>query len=415
VTETIPSGIVPTIADVKLLTLRRPREEDRNLSRENLPEVMIGAPTISGLPMGERTALRLVDVLACVRALSETASTLPLAAYRSLADEGRQRLTSGRLVDLLERPAPAVTQANLIGAMVAALATSGNVFVGKFRDGEGQVSQIGVLPPGSVTVQIVGGEPIYRYFPAFPMTTGEEQLLGVQDVLHVRLPVTDELGVLGMSPLRQARDALGLARALEVEASAMHANDSTPLGVATVAPGPGADDLLENLKAGLEARHRGSENRGRIAFVTGEVSFSQFSVSPADAQFIEQRNLSTQEIARLFRVPVWLIGGPPAHGSRNTYSNLEQESRSFLTYSLAPYLVAIEQAVTNDPDLCPGGTFVEFIRDAILQADTLTRYQAYQIALGGTQGGVAWMTPEEIRQRENLPPREVVQAQAVAE
>jgi HK97 family phage portal protein len=408
----ITSAIVHTIADVKLLQ-RRERVEDRNLSRDSLPEVMIGAPTISGLPMGERTALRLVDVLACVRLLSETASTLPLVAYRRLADEGRQRLTSGRLVDLLTRPAPAVTQANLIGAMVAALATSGNVFVGKFRDADGQVAQIGVLPPGSVTVQIIGGEPVYRYFPAFPVTTAEEQLLSVRDVLHVRLAVTDELGVLGLSPLRQAREALGLARALEVEAAAMHANNSTPLGVVSVTPGPGADDLLENLKQGLEARHRGAANRGRLGFITGEASFTAFSISPEDAQFIEQRQLSTQEICRLFRVPAWLVGAPSPAGAHMTYSNVEGQSRAFLTYSLAPYLVAIEQAISNDADLCAGATFCEFVRDAILQADSLTRAQVYQLALGSAAAGQpGWMTREEVRQRENLPPET---AQVVAE
>lgn len=393
--------------------MRRGRAEDRNLSRESLPEVMVGAPTISGLPMGDRMALRLVDVLACVRLLSETASTMPLVAYRRLADEGRQRLTSGRIVDLLTRPAPAVTGSNLIGAMVAALATNGNVFVGKFRDADGAIAQIGVLPPGSVTVQILGGVPIYRYFPAFPVTTGEEQLLSTSDVLHIRLPVTDELGVLGLSPIRQAREALGLARALEVESAAMHANDSTPLGVATVQPGPGADDLVENLKTGFEARHKGAENRGRIAFVTGEVSFSQFSISPADAQFIEQLARSTETIARLFRVPPWMIGA--AEKSSRTYANVTEQSRAFLTFSLAPYLVAIEDAFTNDGDLCAGSVFCEFSRDAILQADTKTRFESYQLALGGTQGGVAWMTPAEVRQRENLPPLQVEQTQQVAE
>lgn len=363
---------------------------------------MVGAPTISGMPLGERTALHLVDVMACVRLLAEVASSLPLVPYRRLADEGRQRVTSGRLVDLLQRPAPAVTQANLIGSLVAGLACSGNTFLGKFRDGDGAIAQIGVLPPGSVTVQVIGGEPVYRYFPAYPTTVGEEQLLSVRDILHVRLPVTDELGVLGLSPLRQARETLGIARALEVEAAAMHANDSTPLGVATVTPGPGADDLLENLKAGFEARHKGVANRGRIAFVTGEVSFSQFSVSPADAQFVEQRQLSTTEIARIFRVPPWMIGAPSKES--RTYANVEGQSRAFLVYTLAPYLVAVEQAITNDADLCAGSSFVEFNRDAILEADTLQRFQAYQIALGGTQGGVAWMTPEEVRQRENLPP-----------
>jgi HK97 family phage portal protein len=364
---------------------------------------MVSAPTVSGQPVGGRAALRLVDVLACVRCLAETASTLPLAAYRRLPDEGRQRLTSGKLYDLLEAPAPAVTQSNLIGQMVSALACNGNTFVGKFRNGDGQIEQLGVLPGGAVTVQIVGGEPLYRYWPAYPQTTGEERTLTARDVLHVRLPVTDELGVLGLSPLRQAREALGLAKALEVEDASTVANSSTPLGIGTVTPGPGADDLVENLKQGFEARHRGAENRGRMAFVTGEVKFSALSISPLDAQFVERRQLSTVEIARLFRVPPWMIGAKS--GDSHTYSNVEGQSRSFLTFSLSPYLVAVEQAVSNDPDLCAGNVFVEFLRDAILTANTTERFAAYAVALGNpTTGAQGWMTVDEVRQRENLPP-----------
>jgi HK97 family phage portal protein len=363
---------------------------------------MLGAPTVAGVPVGERAALQIVDVLACVRCLSETASTLPLAAYRRLPDEGRQRLTSGSLHDLLERPAPAVSQSNLVGQIVSNLACNGNTFVGKFRNGEGQIEQIGVLPGGAVTVQIVGGEPLYRYYPTYPDTSGEQRVLTTSDVLHIRLPVTDELGILGLSPIRQAREALGLAKALGAEDGATVANNSTPLGVATVQPGPGADDLLENLKAGFEARHQGSANRGRMAFVTGEVSFSAFSISPQDAQFVQRRELSTQEIARLFRVPAHFIGA--RSGDNRTYANVESESRNFLTFSLAPYLTCIEQAISNDADLCSGNTFVEFIRDAILAANTSERYAAYAVALGNpTTGAPGWMTVEEVRQRENLP------------
>jgi HK97 family phage portal protein len=371
------------------------------LSPETLPEVLVGAPTVAGVTVGERAALQIVDVLACVRCLAETASTLPLAAYRRLPNESRQRLTSGRLYDLLEQPAPAVTQSNLIGQMVGSLALNGNTYVGKFRNADGVIEQIGALPTGAITVQIVCGEPFYRYYPTYPDTSGEQRVLTARDILHVKLPLTDELGVLGLSPIRQAREALGVAKGLGDEEGAMVANNSTPLGIGTVQPGPGADDLVENLKQGFEARHQGAANRGRMAFVTGEVTFSALSLSPVDAQWVERRQLSTVEIARLFRVPPWMIGA--RSGDSHTYSNVEGQSRSFLTFSLSPYLVSVEQAFTNDPDLCAGNVFVEFLRDAILTANTTERFAAYAVALGNGQTP-GWMTVDEVRQRENLPP-----------
>src|SRR4051794_11492286 len=111
-----------------LARLFRRGAEDRALTRDTVPPVMLAA-TVSGQPISEKTALQIVDVLACVRVLAETSATLPLVAYRR-AGSGRERVPGGRLVDLLARPAPAVTQANLVGHLVSSLATRGNAFLG---------------------------------------------------------------------------------------------------------------------------------------------------------------------------------------------------------------------------------------------------------------------------------------------
>src|SRR5262249_14374444 len=141
-------------------------------------------------------------------------------------------------------------------------------------------------------------------------------------------------------------------------------------------------------------------NTGRVAVLSGEITFSAVSISPHDAEFVEQRKLSTAEIARLFGVMPWMVNAPS--NDSMTYSNVEQQMRAFLGVSLPPYLVAIEQAVTNDADLCPGpNVFVEHLRDAILQADSLARAQIYTAALNKETG---WMTRAEVRERENLSP-----------
>jgi hypothetical protein len=50
--------------------------------------------------------------------LADAASSLPLHVYRK-ADEGRQRVTAGRLYNLFERPGPATTQADLVSSLMA--------------------------------------------------------------------------------------------------------------------------------------------------------------------------------------------------------------------------------------------------------------------------------------------------------
>lgn len=81
-----------------------------------------------------------------------------------------------------------------------------------------------------------------------------------------------------------------------------------------------------------------------------------------------------------------------------TYSNVQQQARHLLDFSLRPWLVRLEQAFTNDADLCPGGVYLAFDTDALLRADPAQRAEFYEKALAG-----GWLTVDEVRAREDLP------------
>jgi HK97 family phage portal protein len=377
--------------------LFRRRTEDRALTRESLPESMMGAPTVAGR-VGVHEALRLVDVFACVNLIASVASTLPLIAYRR-AGEGRERLVGGRLVELLRKPAPATTQSSLTGQLVASLAARGNAYLGLYRDEEGQIALLGVIDPDRIVVTVVGGSPTYL----LTRLDGSQVRLDENDIVHIKTAMTGRDGVLGLSPLGQCREALGLNQALAEEASATAVNASTPKGVLTVTAGPGADDVAENLRSGFSARHQGPTNRGRVAVVTSEVSFSAVSISPHDSELVERQRLSTQEIARIYLPPCPQMVNAPSNDSL-TYATTEAQAAAFAKFVLATYLTPIEQAITASP-LCVGpSTYVEFLMDALLRPDAKTRAEVYAAALGNTSTGQpGWMTRQEVRQREGLP------------
>lgn len=114
------------------------------LTKVNVPSVML-ASTVAGVPITEQTALRITDVFAAVRLIAEVAATLPLKVYRR-GSRGRSEYRGG-VADLLDRPAPATTQANLVAQTIGCLALRGNAFLGKFRPGgRGEVEQFHVLP-----------------------------------------------------------------------------------------------------------------------------------------------------------------------------------------------------------------------------------------------------------------------------
>ncbi len=352
------------------------------------------APLLLTSSPGERLsvtrALGLADVYACVRVLTESAASLPLHVYRPTND-GRERVRSGLLADLLERPAPGVTTAGLIGTLVSHLVLHGNAFVGKHSDDSGAIVQLSALDPGSVTVSLVGGVPVYEL-----STASGIRRHGPADILHVRgLLSTD--GILGLSPIGVVRNALALADALAVQATTFAQNAARPSGILKL-QGSANADAAKTLKDIFSAGHSGPGRSGNIAVLEGDLEWVPLSVPLQDAEFVAQRGLSTAEIARIFRVPPWMIGAPS--GDSLTYSNTADQAAAFVTFTLRPWLVCIEQALSGDRDLAPGDLYAAFALEGLLRGDAKTRAGIYAIALDPVSG---WMTRAEVRQLEDLP------------
>ena len=341
-------------------------------------------------PPSPNDGLAIADVWACVRVLSGAAASLPLIPYRRQGD-GRVRLTSGRLYDLLQLPSPATTQSNLVAQGMSHLLMHGNAYLGKFRDGDGRLEQISWLNPENITVDLVAGSP--RYTVTDPQT-GRESYHGIDDILHIRALSTD--GLVGLSPLKSCRLALDYARGMSESATALTNNGFLPAGIVTV-PGGLSREAIDQLADGLSSKHGGARNMHRVAVLSGQVNFTGLSLPADDLQFVQQRELSTREVARIFGVPVWMIGG--STGDSLTYSNAEQQQLLFVTHSLRPWLVLIEQAISQDQDLASQSQYVEFLLDGLLRADSATRADVYTKALNPTTG---WMTRDEVRRLENL-------------
>jgi HK97 family phage portal protein len=341
-------------------------------------------------------ALQVGDVWACVRVLADAAASVPLIPYRR-SDSGRVRLSTGRLADLLDRPAPATTQANLIAQLVSHLALWGNAYLGKFSGEDGRVEQLGLLFPDYVSVELVGGVPLYT---VTDPKTGRQSRHGLDDIVHIKAMSTD--GLVGLSPIAQCKTALGLSAGLGDHALAFFQHGGRPSGILKIPSGTAASRNQESMDWFAEdvtARHGGARNAHRIAVMSGEMEWIPMSGPLDDLQFVEQRKLSTAEICRIFRVPPWMVGA--SSGDSMTYSNTEQQALSFVTHSLRPWLVVIEQALSADRDLCAVNTYVEFLLDALLRADSKTRAEVYALALAP---GTGWMRRDEVRRLENLEP-----------
>lgn len=379
--------------------LRQPRggkypAHDNSESR-SLPPAENQLPLIAAYPGHSVTptqALAIGDVWAAVRVLSDAASSLPLHTFRKTAS-GRQRVTSGKLVDLLDRPAPGITQADLVSSLMCLLAVYGNGYIGKFREA-GEVVQLALIHPECIRPEVEGGQLKFRYAPP----TRPQQMLSEADVVHVKGLSVD--GLVGLSAVTQASRVLGLSDELVRHVlSYFQVSDRggvpRPAGLLKVAAG-----LSETgRQRGLEALRAESRPHG-ILVVEGEADYQDIAAKLDDSQFTEQRRLAAQEVARVFRIPPSMLGAGSG-GDSLTYSTVEQQSLDFVRYSLTPWLRRIELAVSNDRDLCFMQQFVRFEIDALLRPDSAGRAAFYTAALDPTTG---WMSREEVRRLEDLEP-----------
>lgn len=369
------------------------------LVASSLPAAML-RPTLSGQRVTQSNALQISDVFAAVRVLADGVASLPLVAYRRQGEQ-RQRIDGGPLVELLRRPSPTQTRGALLGTLMVHLLVAGNGYIGLWRGADGGVEQLALLAPERMRVELRAGRLAYEYTDE----QGARFALTADDLIHVRALSTD--GLMGMSTVEQAREALGLSAALTAHAASYMGNDARPSGILRL--GQASPERQQGIADAWRARHGGADKSGKIAVVTGDVEFTSVGSTAADAQLLEQRQWATAEVARVFRIPPSLLGAPS--GDSMTYGNREADTAYFVQHSLRPWLVAIEDALNANEELCPPGVFCEFLLEGLLRGDSSSRAAFYTSALNSETG---WMTRAEVRKLENLPPEPPTPTPAVS-
>lgn len=352
--------------------------------------------TASGKAVTPDSAMRVSAVYACVRRLAETEATLPLLTYRRLPGGGKVRAPEHPVFRLLhDTPNPYQTAAEFREMLTGHAVLRGNGYAQVTWSNRGQPTALWPMHPDRVEVLIApDARPAYRY----TRRDGTQETLLADDVLHLRGLSSD--GYLGLSPITLAQEAIGVAMAAEEHGARFFSNNAAPGGVLKH-PGKLSKDAYERLKSAWNARHEGTENAMKTAILEDGMEWVTVGMTSKDAQFLETRQYQVTDIARIFGVPPWMIGGS-AEGSM-TYSNTEQQSLAFVTFSLRPWLVRWEQALarvlftTSEQETY----VVEHLVDGLLRGDALARSQALQVQ---KQGGA--LTANEWREIENRNPVE---------
>jgi HK97 family phage portal protein len=204
-----------------------------------------------------------------------------------------------------------------------------------------------------------------------------------EDLLHLRW-FTPPQSLVGVSPLIQSRNLIGLALAMDRHLGQFYAEGATPSSVLETEQKLTNDQaqILVNTWSATHRRHR------KPAVLSDGLKWKPITTSAADQQMIETREQLIRDIARIFRIPAHLILA--SGGNTQTYQNVEQASLNFLTHTITPWLRRVEIGLSK---LLPPGTDLAFDTSSLLRVDALTRAQVNAMEI--TSGT---LSPNEARQ-----------------
>lgn len=353
----------------------------------------IGEPSYSGETVGVADSLKLVPVYSAISLVAGSIGSLPVLVYRRV-EGGRERATNHRTWKLIhDQPNPEMAADEVWEQVAASLLMWGNAYLAKIRGPLGTVSELWPIQPQRVQVgKTDQGE---RFF---VLDGRADRRYTEEDILQIRGLGTD--GLVGLSPIQQARQMLGSVKAMERFTGRFWANSAAPGGTLKH-PGKLSPEAAARLKQNWKSTHGSARNAGEVAVLEEGMEWQSVGMPLEDAQFIETQQWNNLQVALLFRLPPYMLGAKS--GDALTYSTTEAQGYDFVRWTLRRWLVRIESALLRDPSLFVQGSrfYPEFLVEGLLRADTKTRYESYALALDPAKG---WMDRDEIRELENLQP-----------
>lgn len=331
-------------------------------------------------------ALQISAVFACVEILAQTISTLPLYVYRDKRGVRVPDKMSRLWLLLHESPNRWMTPSEFLSAMVVNRMLRGNAYALIERDSAGEPIALVPLSPDQMEVSVVEGGEVYVYY-----QDGDITALAPENVIHWKGLGN---GFLGLSKLDFMRATTNEAIRAQDNANSLYGKGSKPTGVLQTDSKLSAEQVTA-----LMTRFQTSmtSSGGGLIIADRGLKYSQMSLSPADAQLLETRRFTIEEICRWFGVPGVLVG---TTGQTTWGSGIEQIVSGFHKFTIGPLCKQLEQVLERRLKNYEPIT-IEFKMDGLLRTDPASRAAFYSTM---SQNGA--MTRNEIRRLENLPPVE---------
>lgn len=372
----------------------RKKKENRSIDQKTADfikgvDLDTGQQSNSGIDVDEESALKISTVYACVKVISETIASLPLNLLKELTNGDTEKAKQHPLYSVLKDvPNSEMSSFTFREMLMTNLLLWGNAYALIKRNKNGEIVELYPLKSKNMVVERDMTTNAIKY--TYTNNKGLTKTYSPKQIFHI--PAFSFDGIIGVSPITYAREAMGLALATEEFGARFFGNGARPGGVLEH---PGVLKDPEKLRESWNKVYQGTANSHKVAVLEEGMKYHEIGMSPEDSQFLQTRSFQIAEICRIFRVPPHMVGDL----SRSTFSNIEHQSIDFVVHTIRPWLVRWEQAITrallNEEERTI--YYAKFNVDGLMRGDFVTRMNGYAIA---RQNG--WMSANEIRALENM-------------
>ena len=332
------------------------------------------------------TALTFSAVYAAVRVISETIAQLPLNYYIK-TDKGRQLNDQSPLFTLVHsEPNHLMTKYTFFDTLVSTLIVYGNAYAYIERGARGIPFALKLVHPDDIRVNLIDDNIVYEI-------KGIEGNISASDMIHVLDMSFD--GIKGVSRISKAADNIAIGIAAQKYGRQYYESGAKLSGVLKH-PGALSSDALQSLRdSWRKTFHTGVGGDFETAILEEGMDYKPIQLTPNDSAYLSSRKFSVIEIARFMKVPLHKL----SNLEKSSFNNIEHQSLEFLTDTINPIAIKIEQELNRKLifENEKGKTYFEHNTNALLRGDTKTRseYYAKMFSIGA-------LSQNDIRRKENM-------------
>lgn len=344
----------------------------------------------SGEVVTPHTSMHTSTVWACVQLISSQIAINPLFMYQLDGKGNKSLAVDHDYFDLItNRPNPEQDAIQFRTAVQISILLWGNGYIELERDNAARVTAMWHRHASKTRpVRLPNGKLAYE---TADTHNAETRIIQSENMVHIMGCTFD--GYHGLSPIEFARQTVGSKIAMDKYSGRFFANNANP-SVALTIPKPVKAEDKQKMRTDWETLQTGA-NQHRVAILDGGMELKTISITQEQAQFLESKNASAEEIASIFGVPGHAIGLL----EKSVKANVEQQAQDLLNYCLRPWMSKWEKALTckmfNTKGRSAGRYVVKFDIKELLRPDSASRQTYYQSLI---QNGV--LSPNEAREIE---------------